>query len=283
MSSEETYLEAFMETLSTLPHQVRRNMDLLRDLDSSCTVDSERMRYLHQEYIKQAEAKVLDLEIVYQQPNGETGVRTLNGEEIIMPTTLEMMDYTYDEDMYREIKHLQEETMQKSDEKVSVAQQAYEMVDVTVQRLERDLEAMEKLLQSNGGFQTKVVGQINELAACQPTPGSEWILSKILGFDTATGLYTVADEDTESNKVFQLPEEQVILSGQIDSLKKGDTIYAVYPETTSFYQATVVQAPRKTAAASNNALVTVHFFDDADEHGVTHEKQVLLKHVIYPP
>jgi hypothetical protein len=227
MSSDETYLEAFMETLSTLPHQVRRNMDLLRDLDSSCSTNGERLRHLHQEYIQQAEEKVMDLEIVYRQHNGETGVRTLNGDDVIMPTTLEMLDYTYDEDMHIEITRLQHETLQKSDEKVSIAQQTYEMVDVTVQRLERDLEAMEKLLQvcrrwkglqfeiyltssrfnnyrlylqSNGGFQTKVVGQVNELAACQPTPGSEWILGKILGYDNATGLYSVADEDTEINR-----------------------------------------------------------------------------------
>jgi hypothetical protein len=75
----------------------------------------------------------------------------------------------------------------------------------------------------------------------------------------------------------------VILTGQVENLKKGDIIYAVYPETTSFYQATVVQAPRKTAAASSNAFFMVQFFDDADENGVTHEKLVLLKHVIYPP
>lgn len=75
----------------------------------------------------------------------------------------------------------------------------------------------------------------------------------------------------------------MILAGQIESLKKGDTIYGVYPETTSFYQATVVQAPRKNAANSGNAFVMVHFFDDADEFGVTHEKPVPLKHIIPPP
>lgn len=34
-SGDETYLEAFMESLSTQPHLVRRNMDLMRDLDAS--------------------------------------------------------------------------------------------------------------------------------------------------------------------------------------------------------------------------------------------------------
>jgi hypothetical protein len=53
-------------------------------------------------------------------------------------------------------------------------------------------------------------------------------------------------------------------------------IYAIYPDTTSFYPATVVQSPRKT-------FVMVNFKDDGDEHGVTHDKAVLLKHVMRPP
>jgi hypothetical protein len=40
MSSDETYLESFIESLSTLPHEVRRNLDLIKDLDQTC-------RYVH--------------------------------------------------------------------------------------------------------------------------------------------------------------------------------------------------------------------------------------------
>jgi hypothetical protein len=36
MSSDETYLESFIESLSTLPHEVRRNLDLIKDLDQTC-------------------------------------------------------------------------------------------------------------------------------------------------------------------------------------------------------------------------------------------------------
>ena len=43
-------------------------------------------------------------------------------------------------------------------------------------------------------------------------------------------------------------------------------MYAVYPDTTSFYFATV--------STSKNNFVMVHFRDDGDEHGVTHEKAV---------
>lgn len=42
MSSDETYLESFIESLSTLPHEVRRNLDLIKDLDQTCRYVRER-------------------------------------------------------------------------------------------------------------------------------------------------------------------------------------------------------------------------------------------------
>lgn len=45
-----------------------------------------------------------------------------------------------------------------------------------------------------------VVPTKNDLAACQVTPGSEWILAKVLHHDPNTGVYKLADEDVESNK-----------------------------------------------------------------------------------
>ena len=81
--------------------------------------------------------------------------------------------------------------------------------------------------------------------------------------------------------VFHLPEPQVVVLGHLEKLSRGDVVYAVYPDTTSFYQATIVQAPRK--AAGGNAFVMVNFLDDSDEHGITHDKAVLFKHVMRPP
>ena len=36
-SSNETYLESFIEHISTLPSEIRRNLDLMKDLDKSCS------------------------------------------------------------------------------------------------------------------------------------------------------------------------------------------------------------------------------------------------------
>lgn len=44
------------------------------------------------------------------------------------------------------------------------------------------------------------MGKPNDLAACQVSPGSEWILAKVLQHDPTTGMYRLADEDVESNK-----------------------------------------------------------------------------------
>jgi len=114
------------------------------------------------------------------------------------------------------------------------------------------------------------------------TPNSpDWILAKVIVHDEHTGLYNLSDEDIESNKNFTLPEAQVVILGGVDRLVRGDVIHAVYPDTTSFYQATVVQPPRKVSGGES--FVMVNFKDDGDENGITHDKAVLMKHVMRVP
>jgi hypothetical protein len=80
---------------------------------------------------------------------------------------------------------------------------------------------------------------------------------------------------------FLLPESQVVILGGVDRLNRGDVIYGVYPDTTSFYQATAVEMPKKVPG--KDVLVLVHFKDDGDEHGITHAKAVPMKHVMKVP
>ena len=104
------------------------------------------MRQLHQQYIHQAEEKMMQLETV-EQEDGTHGVRTLQGDAVVVPTTEELMDYTYDAELYPRIQALHQECLLKGDEKAAVARQAYEVSDATVQRLDKDLASMEKFLQ----------------------------------------------------------------------------------------------------------------------------------------
>jgi hypothetical protein len=53
-------------------------------------------------------------------------------------------------------------------------------------------------------------------------------------------------------------------------------VYAVYPDTTSFYPAMVSTPPF-------NGYVMVQFDNDEDGNGITHEKAVLAVHVMKVP
>ena len=222
----------------------------------------------------------------------------------IIPTTEELIAYIREPVELRRIQAIQDETLHQAEEKVAIAEQTCTLVDNICKRLDADLEDMKRHLQSAGEFQKQGTAKPNDLAAIQVNPGSpDWILAKVMSHDAQTGMYRLSDEDIESNKskclptaitmntgvtrltiacvcqVFHLPESQVIILGNLKNLSRGDTVFAVYPDTTSFYQATVVQIVRKVGGS----FVMVNFVDDSDEHGITHDKAVMLHHVMRPP
>jgi hypothetical protein len=127
------------------------------------------------------------------------------------------------------------------------------------------------------------------LAAIQTTPNApEWILANIISFDEYTRMYTLSDEDQYSNEIYTIPSRQVrpLLNNskgnnneertKNNNWVKGDEIYAVYPDTTSFYPATVV-------SSSSSGFVMVHFKDDWDANGVIHEKAIPMQYVMKAP
>ncbi|CAB9506313.1 Inhibitor of growth protein 4 [Seminavis robusta] len=293
MSGDETYLEAFLDSLAGLPNEIKRNMELMKDMDKTCSSLQRSMNQQQQEYIRQAESKVLALEVVKPPPslpNGtdpplQPGVR-VNEQlpEVIIPTTEEMMEFIADHPgALAAIRELQGTTLQMADEKVAIANQTFALIDSVVRRLDADLECMEKTLQSTGDFQVAGAARPDDLAAVQVAAGSDWILAKVISHDPNTGLYKLSDEDVESNKIFNLPESQVVVLGTIEKLSKGDVVFAVYPDTTAFYQASVAQAPRKTAGTTTASFVTVNFVDDHDEHGIIPNRPVPIQHVMMPP
>jgi hypothetical protein len=272
---------------------------------SYCRTLFDEMDRLQQEYVQRVEEKVSALEIV-----DGTRVRVLgagsNGPTII-PTTEELTAYVQEPSTLQKIESAQADALQRAEEKVAISEQTYALVDNICKRLDSDLGDMEKLLQRAGEFQAPGTAKPNDLAAIQTTAGSDdWILAKVVTHDAQTGVYKLSDEDVESNKskchfgrhnmsggialltptsfsvaVFTLPENQVVILGGLKNLSRGDFAYAVYPDTTSFYQATIVQAPRKVSGGGS--FVMVNFVDDSDEHGITHDKAVLLQHVMLPP
>ncbi|KAH9245982.1 hypothetical protein BASA81_016523 [Batrachochytrium salamandrivorans] len=93
-----------------------------------------------------------------------------------------------------------------------------------------------------------------------------WILAKFVEDRQDTIL--VADADNDSSRL-ELPRNKVVFLNDKEDinfakqrLPKGRTVFALYPETTSFYPALIAQAP---FLQSGKASVYCVFADDEDE------------------
>lgn len=155
---------------------------------------------LHQDYIQRVEEKIGNLQVV----EDGSKVRVLgSGKDrpAVIPTTEELMAYVREPETLQRIEQVQEDALQRAEEKVAIAEQNYGIVDNVCKRVDADLEEMKGLLQSAGEFQKPGIAKPNDLAAIQVTPGSpDWILGKVITHDAQTGMYRLSDEDTESNK-----------------------------------------------------------------------------------
>lgn len=345
MASDETYLESFIESISTLPSEIRRNLGLIKSLDQSYASITHQLREAEEDYLQGANEFISNLPIRLSQPSTEeselpdspptkraklnpksdtdddsTNVSTSSAkindsnatvddscrtsitiqkkggivvpsttkndsdtststeDQLVIPTTEELRQSITDSNALANIAILRRDSRQFVDEKVLVAEQTYSIVDEAIKRLDRDIEKFEGLLKGTGQFNISAGAQPDDLAAIQVTPNSpDWILAKVISHDIQTGFYRLSDEDIESNKTFTLPENRVVILGGVDRLSRGDIIFAVYPDTTSFYQATVVQAPRQVAGG-DESFVMVNFKDDGDN-----KFAVLMKHVMRVP
>jgi Inhibitor of growth proteins N-terminal histone-binding len=125
-----------------------------------CSTKMDELRELQQQYILQAEDKVLNLNVVEDiDKNGKSSLKvmSLDGKRRVIPVTGELTNYVHPlkdgelNSLKRKIDELSEDCLQMADEKVAATEQAYKLIDATVQRLDQDLAAMEALLQVRVG------------------------------------------------------------------------------------------------------------------------------------
>jgi len=147
-------------------------------------------------------------------------------------------------------------------------------------KLNSDLAFFETSLRSCGDFALASGARPGADVAMRPSQSSdEMILGKVIVYYADVGAYDVADVD--NSKRYHLSEALVTVLDMVDitskRLSKGEVIYAVYPETTAFYLASVSQAPRR-APPGVEPTVLVQFQGDSDDQGVTPVVVVLLRH-----
>jgi hypothetical protein len=170
---------------------------------------------------------------------------------------------------------------QKLSEKTAIGKNLLHELDRFTRKLDSDLAFFETDLKKYGGFEQAKKGSNTSLlhflmslcliklvlmllmfvlklcsgieagsdVAIRPLLTSdEIILGRVTFYHIDIGAYDVADGD--DSKRYHLPENQVAPLDMLYSqrrLTKGEEVLAIYPETTSFYPAYIVQAPRRTA------------------------------------
>mmetsp|Transcript_5136 Transcript_5136/g.7654 ORF Transcript_5136/g.7654 Transcript_5136/m.7654 type:complete len:178 (-) Transcript_5136:594-1127(-) len=174
--------------------------------------------------------------------------------------------------------------------------------------MSKELAALSNHLHATGEFESSGAARPGDDVAIRLEDtgiDSQWILARVVQFRPESATYEVADADDENN-VFDLPETDVVPlvdsigrgsvamphalspvcsvlaldnSGSEYRISKGDDVFAIYPDTTSFYAAVVSAPPR---GRSSN-VCHVQFNDDADpETGLNPDRAIPLKYILRP-
>lgn len=119
---------------------------------------------------------------------------------------------------------------------------------------------------------------------------SLWILGKVANLNSATTgsrFITVADADNaevtykvhEGKVVPLIPNEEAI-AAKARLPKINELVLAMYPDSTTFYKATLRKSPHINSV-TQDLVCLVKFFDDEDETGVIRDKAIPVRYVFY--
>ncbi|KAF1336730.1 Ahpc/tsa family redoxin, partial [Globisporangium splendens] len=133
-----TYLEDYLESMYMLPSEIKRNFDLMRELDKTSYPLIEELKTAHKAYLIAARRKV---------------VERCADKEKRDPDEQELRDLVEADATLELLKTKHQRVIQKLDEKIAIAAQSYDIVDHHIRRLDQDLDAYAALLKQNGEFE----------------------------------------------------------------------------------------------------------------------------------
>eukprot|EP01038_Epipyxis_sp_PR26KG_P017141 gene17141-23601_t len=265
MEESGTYLEDFLLSTELLPNDLRRDFELMKELDKECMELNKDLKEKEENYLSKKRS--------YQHIDDSNNNNKEQLDEELIQSHKDMM-------------LLRSKAKQKLSEKSAIALSMSNKIDQFTKKLDTDLAFFETELKGCGEFETALPKGAEfgaEVAFKVNAEDTEsMILGKVLFYHGETGSYEILDVD--DSKKYQLPESQVIVLDLIDSqrkLGKGEHIFALYPDTTSFYPAIVIQAPRKTALIAEPCVI-VEFVGDEDITGIIPQRTVPLKYVFRP-
>ena len=313
------YLDTYLETVTSLPSEVQRILNTLKDIDKSA-----------QEVERQAQTKT---ERCLSLPQHSS--RNTTEEQKKELATLR-----------KELEKDHDVLQMLANEKIELTKTAYELLGGHIELLDEDLikfeheitlnvaeQELQQLQQQQadaladrekattgprtsgqhhhhhghgsgsgrgGGGESDNVRQGDQVAARTSAVGApdEWILARVMNVSSDGGTYTILDEDADeggaaqtSSSIHHLPQKQVIRLPKTKEKKhaktfsEGSYVLAVFPSTTMFYRAFVVQPAKWQAKNSSWGAYTLGFDDDEDPNnpGYSTNRVVPFHHVVPLP
>ncbi|CAI5742199.1 unnamed protein product [Hyaloperonospora brassicae] len=133
-----TYVEDYLESMYMLPSEIKRNFDLMRDLDKTSYPLFEDLKKEQKAYLIDSRQKVL---------------ARCNDTTKSEPTEQELRELIGAKERLESLEEKHALVVQKLDEKIAIAAQSYDIVDHHIRRLDRELESYAALLKANGEYQ----------------------------------------------------------------------------------------------------------------------------------
>lgn len=208
-------MEEFINSAELLPNDIRRNSELMRELDKDSADTAKE--------IETAEVEVQFLTIVLHMV-------------VILHISLQKafvqnfdIKRVRDEDVeqLQDIRAKRLKSSMKNEEKVAIAEQTLDFLESFVRKLDNDLAVFEGNLRNSGDFETTGAPTGQEVAVRTDLFTDDWILARVVGYSLDTGYYEVADAD--ESKRYHLPESQVVvmnIAASQKKLSKGESILA---------------------------------------------------------
>eukprot|EP00611_Tribonema_gayanum_P020213 TRINITY_DN3646_c0_g2_i1.p1 TRINITY_DN3646_c0_g2~~TRINITY_DN3646_c0_g2_i1.p1 ORF type:complete len:281 (+),score=125.05 TRINITY_DN3646_c0_g2_i1:151-993(+) len=276
------HIEDFLDAISTIPNEVKRSLYLIRSLDKSNKDGSAELAEAERNFISEAKRKLRE--------------RTDRDRDVEPAKLVE------DPVALADIAAKRAKCQQIADEKVAIADQMHDYVAAHLRRLTRDLAVMDEMLETSGlrtgtaaaaslggsggsgsgsRFDEPIAMKGEEVAVKPERHEDLWVLGRVKEYDANSGLYLVMDED-DNSKDYKVDEADVVVLGSGTKLSKGESVMAVYPDTTSFYKA-VISVPPRRGSQIHSTTASVQFEDDADDSGMTPHRVILTKHIMPLP
>ena len=150
MASERIILEEFVEAITLLPNEIRRNFELMKSLDRASSVVLCELSECEKRALQRAKRKLRESSGALAQPGADR-------RAIIE-----------DPELNAEVESKRYKAQEMVDEKVAIAEQTLEIVEAHLHRLDSDLAQFEAHLRAAGEFET--VGAAKEVRMRAPQP-----------------------------------------------------------------------------------------------------------------